>query len=217
LEGIYDLPLGLSDKERQSLVSLGHDPAAITFGEAKEGAIKAHNFSAALSLTSIFLAKGKGKESAESPTPNPTLAQSVYSIGTSKVTNDSKEQFDDDDKDTNGGSENKQVAIDGMVIVTGNDGQGAMLFLMASMEEESARASEEERNMEEDFKAGTTSKSAESSRKEDAIEVSCLTARIKKATTSLQLDTEEEASKGNFFSEDDLSVRSGDLDLQRSD
>ncbi len=91
LEGIYDLMLGLLDKELQSLVSLGHDAAAITFGKAKEGAIEAHNFSVALSLTSIRSAKGKGKELAESPTPNPTLAQSVYSIGMSKVINDSKD------------------------------------------------------------------------------------------------------------------------------
>jgi hypothetical protein len=90
-EGIYDLTLGLSDKERWSLVSHGHDAAAITFGKAKEGAIKAHNFSTALSLTSIRSAKGRGKEQAEFQTPNPTLAQSVYSIGMSKVTNDSED------------------------------------------------------------------------------------------------------------------------------
>ncbi len=71
-EGIYDLTLGLSDKERWLLISHGHDAAAITFGKAKEGAIEAHNFSAALSLTSICLVKGRGKESAESPAPNPT-------------------------------------------------------------------------------------------------------------------------------------------------
>jgi hypothetical protein len=81
-----------------------------------------------------------------------------------------------------------------MDIVTGNNEQGAMLFSTASIEEESARASKEERNMEEDSKAGTTSESADFSRKEDAIEVLRLTARMKKATTSLQLDSEEEAS-----------------------
>jgi hypothetical protein len=58
-EGIYNLTLGLSDKERQSLVGRGYDAAAITYGKAKEGAIKAHNFSAALSVTSLHLAKGK--------------------------------------------------------------------------------------------------------------------------------------------------------------
>jgi hypothetical protein len=104
-----------------------------------------------------------------------------------------------------------------MDIVTGNGRQGAMPFSTASMEEGSARASKEERNMEEDSKAGTTSKSADSSSKEDNIEVSRLTARMEKATTSLQLGLEEEASEGSFFLEDDLSVRSGDLDLQLSD
>ena len=43
--GIFDLTLGLSDKERRLLASCGHDAAAITFDEAKEGAIEAHNFS----------------------------------------------------------------------------------------------------------------------------------------------------------------------------
>jgi hypothetical protein len=109
LEGIYDLTLGLSDKERRSLVSRGHDAAAITFGEAKEGSIEAHNFSAALSLTSLRSAKGRGRGVAESLAPDPTLAQSVYSIGTSKVTNDSEEGTEDDEVGTDEGSESKLV------------------------------------------------------------------------------------------------------------
>ena len=216
-EGIYDLTLGLSDKERWSLGSRGHDAAAITFGEAKEGAIEAHNFSAALSPTSLCSAKGRGRGARESPAPNPTLAQSVYSIGTSKVTNESEEISDDEEEDTDIGSENKQVAIDGMDIVTGNDEQGAMLFSAASMEEESAQASKEERKMEEDSDAGTTSESADPSWKEGDKEVLHLTAKMKKATTLLQLDSEEEASDGSDFKEDDLSIRSDDLDLKLSD
>ncbi len=82
-ESIYDLTLGLSDKERWSLVALqGYDAAAITYGKAKEGAVETHNFSAALSVTSLQSKKGKGAE--ETPAPTPTLAQSVYSIGTSR-------------------------------------------------------------------------------------------------------------------------------------
>ena len=73
-EGIYDLSLGLSDKECRSLVSRGHGAAAITFGEAKEGTIKAHNFSAALSITSLPLKKGRGRGALAPPAPNPTLA-----------------------------------------------------------------------------------------------------------------------------------------------
>ena len=49
LEGIFDLSLGLSDRERQSLMTIrGYDAAAITYGDAKEGSIEEHNFSAAL-------------------------------------------------------------------------------------------------------------------------------------------------------------------------
>ena len=44
-----------------------------------------------------------------------------------------------------------------------------------------------------------------------------LVAKMKKATTLLQLDSEEEASNDSDFEEDDLSVRSDDLDLQLSD
>ena len=59
-EGIYDLTLGLSDKERQSLVNRGHDAAAITFGKAKEGAIKAHKLFCGLVPNFDLLGKRKG-------------------------------------------------------------------------------------------------------------------------------------------------------------
>jgi hypothetical protein len=114
LEGIYDLTLGLSDKERRSLVSRGHDAAAITFGKAKEGSIEAHNFLAALPITSLCSNKGWERGALAPPSPNPTLAQSVYSIGTSKVTNEFKERSDDNEDDTDGDSDSKQVAINGM-------------------------------------------------------------------------------------------------------
>ena len=65
----------------------GYGAAAITYGDAKEGSIEAHNFSAALSVTSLHSTKGKAAEEGLGPTP--VLAQSVYSIGTSKVTKDS--------------------------------------------------------------------------------------------------------------------------------
>jgi hypothetical protein len=111
-EGIYDLTLGLSHKELWSLVGCGYDAAAITYGEAKEGAIEAHNFSAALSVTSLHLAKGKGAK--ETPAPNPALAQSVYSIGMSRVTHDSEEKSDNNEDNTSGGSDDKHIAIDGI-------------------------------------------------------------------------------------------------------
>ena len=138
LEGIYDLALGLSDKERRSLVALrGYNAAAITYGKAKEGAIEAHNFSAASSITSLHSAREKGAE--EGPGPTPTLAQLVYSIGTSRVTKESDNESDgeEDGNAEEGNSSNQQVAINGMDIVRG-DRKGAMLFSTTSMEETSA-------------------------------------------------------------------------------
>ncbi len=45
LEGMYNLSLGLWDKKGRSLVALrGYNAAAITYGEAKEGAIEVTTF-----------------------------------------------------------------------------------------------------------------------------------------------------------------------------
>jgi hypothetical protein len=52
-QGIYNLTLGLSDKERRTLVTgKEYEASAITFGEAKEGSMEAHNFLSAASITS---------------------------------------------------------------------------------------------------------------------------------------------------------------------
>jgi hypothetical protein len=53
-QGIHNLTLGLLDKERQVLVaSMVHKASAITYGEAKEEAVEAHNFSSKVSVTTI--------------------------------------------------------------------------------------------------------------------------------------------------------------------
>jgi hypothetical protein len=91
--GQLNIRLGLSDKERRSLVDTqGYNTAAITYGESKGGALEAHNFSAALSVTSLHSAKGKRAE--ENSVTTQTLAKSVYSIGTSRVTKDSYDESD---------------------------------------------------------------------------------------------------------------------------
>jgi hypothetical protein len=55
-QGIYDLMLGLSDKERRVLVAgEAHKASAITYREAKERAVKAHNVSSKASVTTIHL------------------------------------------------------------------------------------------------------------------------------------------------------------------
>jgi hypothetical protein len=150
LEGIFNLSLGLSDRERRSLVTMrGYNTAAITYGDAKEGLIEAHNFSAALSVTSLCSKKRKAAE--EGLGPALTLPQSVYSIGMSKVTKDLDNELKEEeaDKEGEGNSRHKKIAIDGMDMLS-RDGKGAMLFLTASMEEEFERAQEEDGQMKED-------------------------------------------------------------------
>lgn len=203
--GIYDLTLGLSDKERRSLASRGHNAAAITYGEAKEGAIEAHNFSAALSITSLRSAKKGDKDATKLQAKNRTLEQSVYSI-TSKVTNESEEKLDNDEALSEDGSEGRQeLTFDGMEIVKGNDSQAAMIFTTGSMEDK------DDGEMEVDIE-GSLPPSDDSTWK-DTREVSSLTAKMKKATSLLQLDNSEEDSNGSDFAENDQSVHSDDLDL----
>ena len=65
IQGIYDLTIGLSDKERRMLVpGKAHKASTITFGEAKEGAMEAHNFSMQALITTIH-AQNKKKQDAK--------------------------------------------------------------------------------------------------------------------------------------------------------
>jgi hypothetical protein len=62
-QGIYDLTLGLSDKERRTMVAgRVHDASAITFGEAKEGSMEAYNFSFVQLVTSMHSVNEKKKD-----------------------------------------------------------------------------------------------------------------------------------------------------------
>ncbi len=104
-QGIYNLTLGLSNKERRVLVAgKAHEASAITYGEAKEGAVKAHNFSSKASVTTIH-SSNKRKRKAKSVTTAKTLAKLVYSINTSKVTEDGTEDENtskEEESDNNG-------------------------------------------------------------------------------------------------------------------
>jgi hypothetical protein len=76
-----------------------HKASAVTFGEAKEGAMEAYNFSLHASITTIHTQNEK-KRDAKLVALARTLAQLVFSIGTSasKVMEDdmdvSKEEDD---------------------------------------------------------------------------------------------------------------------------
>jgi hypothetical protein len=63
---IYDTTLGLSDKEgRTAAASKGNNASAIMFGEAKEGAVEAHNFSSKASVTTIHSKNMDGRPQKE--------------------------------------------------------------------------------------------------------------------------------------------------------
>ncbi len=111
--------LGLLDKEcRTATASKGYNASAIMFGEAKEGAVEAHNFSSSASITTIHL---KNMSNSRSVAMEKMLAKSVFSIATSKVTSEgSEEEMDkDNDSDSNAGSATKPgVTIEGMQMLT---------------------------------------------------------------------------------------------------
>jgi hypothetical protein len=215
-EGIYDLTLGLSDRERRSLVTTrGYNTAAITYGKAKEGAVEAHNSSAAVSVTSLHSAKGK--EPDEKSVTAQTLVISVYSIGTSRVTKDLDDESDKEkgEDKADGGSDSKQVAIDGMDILHSNGKHRAMLFSMTSMDERSAQAKKEgsagEKTMEGVSARGEElDSSKEKEWQDEGNEESYLTAKMNTATAQFNLDSND---KGSNFQENKTSVRSNELDL----
>ena len=69
---------GLSDKEKESFASRNGD-AYIEFGEATEGAVEAHNFNSALSVTTVHSSNRLNED--ESVASKKTLAESVFSVG----------------------------------------------------------------------------------------------------------------------------------------
>jgi hypothetical protein len=85
-EGIYDMSLGLSDTElRTAMAGRSNEASAIMFGEAKEGAFEAHNFSSSALVTRI---NSKNMGDSGSVTTEKMLAKLVFSMGTSKVTSE---------------------------------------------------------------------------------------------------------------------------------
>ncbi len=99
-----------------------HKASAITYGEAKEGAVEAHNFSSKASVTMIHLSNER-KRDVKSVATAKTLAKLVYSINTSKVTEDGTEDENnskEEESDDNGNpSASKKIAIEGMQIFVG--------------------------------------------------------------------------------------------------
>ena len=119
-EGIIDTTLGLSEKERRSaIVGKGHDASEIMFGEAKEGAVEAHNFSSSMSITTLH---SKNVNNSKSVASQKMPENSVFSMGTSKITsNGLGEEEMDEDKGSDykeSATKTSAVEIEGMQMLT---------------------------------------------------------------------------------------------------
>ncbi len=120
------------------VVGKAHKASAITYRESKEGAVEAHNFSSKASVTTIHLSNER-KIDAKSVMTAKTLAKSVYSIDTSKVTEDGTEDEntgkEEESEDNGNPGVSKKIAIEDMQVLVGTK-KAAMLFETASTNEE---------------------------------------------------------------------------------
>ncbi len=93
------------------VASKAHKASAITYWEAKEGAVEAHNFSSKVSVAMTHSSNEK-KRSAKSAASARTLAKLVFSIDTSKVTKDGTENDsnkEDESEEDGNPNANKRV------------------------------------------------------------------------------------------------------------
>jgi hypothetical protein len=98
-QGIYDLTLGLSDKERLMIVAGRVQASAITFGEAKEGLLEAHNFSLKAFITSTH-SKNEKKRDATLVAMAKIPAKLVFSIRTTALKVNKEEMEESKEEDT---------------------------------------------------------------------------------------------------------------------
>ncbi len=87
----------MEKERRESVANRAYNANAIIFGEVKEGALEAYNFSSSASITTTH---SKNKSDGKSVANNKTLMQSTFSIGTgtSKVTDGNNEEDNTDNK-----------------------------------------------------------------------------------------------------------------------
>ncbi len=106
-----------------------HKASAITYREAKEGAVEARNFSSKASVTTIH-SSNKRKRDAKSIATAKMLAKLVYSIDTSKVTEDGIEDEntgkEEEIEDNGNPGARKKIVIEGMHVLVWKKGSHAI-------------------------------------------------------------------------------------------
>ncbi len=225
-QGIYDLTLGLSDKERWRMVAgRAHNASAITFGEAKEGSMEAYNFSLVQSVT-LTHSVNKKKKDAKTVASVMSLAKLVFSINTatSKVTkednmDDSKGNDSSNSKEEWSKKDGKTIAIEGMGILTGKGGKPEATKTRTEDDKvikgagSNASEAEDEASKYQDNKemakagADLTKRMAEASG--DLINTS------EKGTYNTPLDPLTDNNEGETYKESNSNAKLGDNDLSK--
>jgi hypothetical protein len=217
-----------------------HEASVITYWEAREGAMEAHNFSLSASITTTH-SRNEKKRDAKSVASEKTLAKSVYSIDTSKVTEDNT------DKERNGWGEginnnkkpraNKKIAIEGMQLLVELK-KKVMLFEMESMngsdndnknstkdsEDKEEESGETEDSKEEDQEGEGSNEEAEEveGSKEWAKINETMNANMALAIAQLNRSLEDKEGRSldsdkESYNEEDMSIQMGDQDLRLGD
>jgi hypothetical protein len=193
-QGIYDLTPGILDKERRTMVAgKAHEASAITYGEAREGLMEAHNFLSA-ALIALIHTRNKKKRDASLVATAKSLAKSVFSIRTttSKVTEDKMEKNKEEEysKSEQIESNQERVTINGIGMLN-SDKNKAMLLKTGEMDKGMTGNNSNKKE---------SSKSKETKFKESADEMrragAALIARMEEVSIDLA-DTESEEDSHN--------------------
>jgi hypothetical protein len=224
-QGIYDLTLGFSDKEKRAMVTgKAHDASAITFGKAKEGSMEAYNFSLVQSVTSTHLVT-RSKKAAKTDALVKSLAKSVFSIntGTSKVTKDndtadSEKESSSDSKEDGSQPGKKAVAIKGMGILIGQDDEHKAtktgkekdkVMKGAGSKDSKAEDNEEEfQDNKEMVKAG-----ADLTKRMEAASEELTNTSEDEGTHNIPIDLLSSNNNGKTYKENDSTANPGDDEL----
>ncbi len=238
-EGIFDTTLGFSEKERRSVIAgKDHNASKIMFGEAKEEAVEAHNFSSSMSITTIH---SKNENDSKSVASQNTLAKSVFSVGTSKITSDGSDEEETDkdegtDYEEESATKSSAVEIEGMQMLTReqsinkssalglNDKSGTNQHVHAFEDEDQLTKNmnnataqlnlssvNEAPSMEEDEEEEEEEFDDAMEREVDSkLDTSYVVQRGNLTDLSFDVDPDSEDEEGEDFSEDDLRVHPGD-------
>jgi hypothetical protein len=188
--------------------------------------VEAHNFSASASVTTTHLCNEK-KRGAELVVMKQTLAKSILSIGMTKVTHESKGKNEDEsnDNEVESMNEGRKVTTEGMGKVLGETNNQ---MDSGNNEDNYEEDDEQTENEEEDSEGEETddknkfewegsNEETIANNKEADNEVEKIHKRMNYATTLLQLHLDDkEGSNNSNFTDNDMSVRSEDLDINQT-